>query len=262
MQIRLIFVLLFFCVLQIFAQKTPEADDFIKANNLSWRKTFEDDCKKSWNNKWFMDGMQGHIVPSKQGMDYFAGKEAYNDAGHTVLWTKRIFSGDIKIEYDFTRLDSSFLGVNILYVLATGSGKEPYKKNIFKWKELRRIPAMAEYYNHMNTYHISYAAFSFNKNESEYIRARRYMPETGKGIEGTALRPEYKNSGLFATGIKHHITVIKRGDNLYMKVVNPTQTRFFYFDTSDFPTIQSGRIGIRQMWTRASRYANIKVYEL
>jgi hypothetical protein len=121
---------------------------------------------------------------------------------------------------------------------------------------------MKEYFNHMDTYHISYAAFSFQSGESEYIRARRYMPETGQGLKDTALSPEYENSGLFETGVKHHITVIKRGTKLYMQVSNPSQTRLFWFDASNFPPIESGRIGLRQMWTRASRYANFKIYEL
>ncbi|MCB9247654.1 MAG: hypothetical protein H6613_03530 [Ignavibacteriales bacterium] len=56
-------------------------------------------------------------------MDYFAGNEAHNDTCHTVLWTKQSFSGDVKIEYDYTRIDTSNIGVNIIYILATGSGK-------------------------------------------------------------------------------------------------------------------------------------------
>jgi hypothetical protein len=47
-----------------------------------------------------------------------------------------------------------------------------------------------------------------------------------------------------------------------MKVSNPTQTKYYWFDTSDFPPVESGHIGLRHMWTRAARYANIKIYEL
>lgn len=262
MQKRFTFLFMIFSSFHICSQRTAEADAFKDVNNLSWKIAFEDDFTKSWQKKWFMDGEQSYITQNNVGMDYFAGNEAYNDAGHTVLWTKKNFAGDIKIEYDFTRIDTSSLGVNILYILATGSCKGSYKKDISKWKALRKVPAMKEYFNHMNTYHLSYAAFSFNKNEPEYLRARRYMPETDKGLKGTALSPEYENNGLFATGVKHHITVIKTGDNLYMKVVNASQTRLFWFDTSNFPPIKSGRIGLRQMWTRASNYANFKIYKL
>jgi len=246
----------------IFAQSSQIEAEFVKTNNLPWKISFEDNCTDSWQKKWVMDGERSYIVHSSQGMDYYAGEEAFNDTCHTVLWTKQNFSGDIKIEYDYTRIDTSNLGVNIIYILASGSGKDAYKHNIFAWNELRRVPAMRQYYNHMNTYHISYAAFSFNSEEPEYIRARRYMPETDKGLEGTALTPEYENSGFFASGIKHHITVIRRGDNLYMRVSNSTQKKDFWFDTSNFPPIKSGHVGLRQMWTRAAQYANVKIYEL
>lgn len=256
------FTLLLFTAMQMFGQSLSESVEFKNANNLPWKIVFEDDCKKSWQKKWVMDGKKSHITHSELGMDYFSGSEAHNDAGHTVLWTKKNFSGDVKIEFDFTRIDSSNLGVNIMYVLATGSGKGPYKKNIFKWNDLRQIPEMKTYYNHMNTYHISYAAYSFEKNNPDYIRARRYLPETGQGIEGTALPPEYENPDLFAYGIKHHIVIIKQGSKLYMEVSSPTKTKLFWFNTSSLPPIKSGRIGLRQMWTRNSRYANFKIYKL
>ena len=257
-----IFIVLFISSSRIFSQETSVESNFKKVNNLSWKIAMDDDFTKPWQQHWFMDGEMSYIIQNKKSIDYYAGKEAYNDAGHTVLWTKKKFSGAIKIEYDFTRIDSSSLGVNILYVLATGSGKKPYEKDIYKWKELRKIPTMATYYNHINTYHISYAAFLFNDGEPQYIRARRYIPETKKGLKETALKPEYKNNGLFATGEKHQITVIKKDSTIYMKVENLTQTRLFWFDTSSFPNLKSGRIGLRQMWTRASTYANFKIYEL
>ena len=63
--------------------------------------------------------------------------------------------------------------MNILYIQATGSGEEPFVKDITEWNELRRAPAMRMYFDHMNTYHISYAAFPNNEDTTSYIRARR-----------------------------------------------------------------------------------------
>ncbi len=255
-------VLFVFCVSSLWAQDPKAKKDFNKAQKLPWKLSFSDECTSNWQDNWVMDGERSSIIHSEKGMDYFAGTEAHNDTCHTVLWTKKEFSGDVKIEYDFTRLDTSSLGVNIIYILASGSGEGAYKKDLFEWNKLRKVPAMRVYFNHLNTYHISYAAYSFNKDEPEYIRARRYMPETGKGLEGTALTPEFENNGLFKTGVKHHIVVIRRDDKLYMQVSNANQTRLFWFDTSKFPPIQSGRVGLRQMWTRASRYKNFKIFEL
>jgi len=262
MKVFLYTVLFILCGSSVNAQDSKAKKDFEKAQKLPWELSFEDKCTGNWQDNWVMDGERSKIIQNEKGMDYFAGTEAQNDTCHTVLWTKKIFSGDIKIEYDFTRLDTSSLGVNIIYILASGSGIGPYKEDLFEWNELRTVPAMKVYYNHLNTYHISYAAYSFNEDEPEYVRARRYMPETGQGLDGTALTPEFENSGLFATGVKHHIIVIRRGDKLYMQVTNADQTRLFWFDTSEYPPIQSGSVGLRQMWTRASRYKNFKIFEL
>ena len=126
-----------------------------------------------------------------------------------VLWTRESFEGDLKIEYDYTRLDSETRCVNILYIQATGSGEEPYAKDITEWSELRRVPAMRMYFNHMNTYHISYAAFPNNEDTTQYIRGRRYMPNA-TGLEGSNLDPDYFPEGLFEPRVPHKITVIKK----------------------------------------------------
>ena len=57
---------------------------------------------------------------------------------------------------------------------------------------------MRLYFNHMNTYHISYAAFRQKNDDSEedYIRGRRYMPDAGKGLSGTAVTAEIRTTRL------------------------------------------------------------------
>ena len=78
---------------------------------------FEDSFKKDWQKQWFKDGDIAKAVHRNGGLEVYAGDEAYNDAHHTVLWTKKEFEGNIMIEYDFTRLDSSkYYFVNILYI--------------------------------------------------------------------------------------------------------------------------------------------------
>ncbi|MGE4568060.1 MAG: DUF1961 family protein [Bacteroidales bacterium] len=241
----------------------PDADQtaaFEAAKALSWKLAFEDDCTRDWREKWFMDGTQGRITHSRKGMDYLAGKQLENDSCHTVLWTRKKFSDDIRVEYDFTRLDTTSIGVNIIYLLATGSGKGPYKKDIAKWTRLRRVPAMKNYFDHMHTYHISYAVNGKGNPEPDYIRARRYMPETGNGLEGTGLLPEYLDTKLFIPGKPYHISVIRYGSTLFMEVTNGVDRDLFYFDTSTHPSVKAGRVGLRQMWGHDSRYANFRIY--
>ena len=156
-------------------------------------------------------------------MDLTAGPEFRNDAHHMVLWTRESFAGDLKIEYDYTRLDNEKQCVTILYIQATGSGEAPCLKDIAQWNALRGVSAMKMYFNHLNTYHISYAAFpNSGDDRTQYFRARRYMPKK-TGLRNTDLEPDYYPKGLFESGVEHKITVIKKDRDLFMRVENPDQ---------------------------------------
>lgn len=254
-------ILLFFC-LQAFSQQSTEAEEFEKANDQNWKITFEDDCTLNWQEQWFLDGDVASVRNSNKGMQLTAGPKFLNDAHHMVLWTKESFKGDIKIEYEFTRLDFETNAVNILYIQATGSGKGPFTKDISEWNNYRQSPEMRVYYDNMNTYHVSYAAFpNTGNNRKSYIRARRYMPNKS-GLKGTELKPDYFPENLFIPGVPHKITVIKRERDIYMRVVNAEQTYYCHFVNSDLPVVEEGRVGLRLMYTRSSRFASFKIYEL
>lgn len=223
----------------------------------NWKTALFDQGTKDWTEHWFLDGRKAELKNTDHGMEFYAGPTFGDDSCHAVLWTKDSFAGDVKIEYDFTRLDSEHRCVNILYIQATGSGKEPYGTDIAEWSHLRDVPAMGMYFNHMNTYHISYAAFG-NTDEKDigYIRARRY---TASGLDGTEFGPDYDPTGYFDTGVTHKMTFIKSGDHLYLHVANEEREQLCHWHNRDFPSIFSGRIGLRQMFTRAARYENIRV---
>lgn len=235
----------------------PETKEqaFADALSLPWNDVLTDDGTGDWTEKWFLDGDKAQVINNAEGMTMHAGPVPDEDASHAVLWTKRSFEGDIKVEYDYTRLDESFRGVNIIYLLATGSGEAPYSEDISEWNELRRVPTMSKYFGNMNTYHISY---STTDPANDYVRARRYIPE-GKTLRGTNLEPDYNKTGLFLTGVTSHITVIRRGDWLFMEVDRPEQRRLFAWKTDTHPSISKGRVGFRQMFTRSSRYKNIRI---
>ncbi len=256
-----LYVLLFAgCTAQL--TNMPEKEAFEKAEMADWEEVFSDSCTSDWTKKWFLDGQVASVSNSELGMQLTAGPQFKNDAHHMVLWTKESFEGDVKIEFDYTRLDFETRCVNILYIQATGSGKEPYKKDIAEWNELRQVPAMRMYFDHMNAYHISYAAFPNQGDERKsYIRARRYMPHLS-GLEGSNLEPDYYPQGLFAPGVPHKITVIKKERNLYMKISNAHQSYYCHFINTELPVIEEGRIGLRLMYTRSSRFANFKISEL
>lgn len=249
-----------------FSQARADAEEdakertvFEQAAAVNWREVFADPGTDDWRKHWFLDGEVGAVTNSPEGMTLAAGPEFKNDTHHMVLWSKRSFTGDLKIEYDFTRLDEERRCVTILYIQASGSGKDGFDKDISTWSDLRKVPAMSTYYDNMHTYHLSYAAFGdTGKEQTSYIRGRRYMPHRN-GLKGTELTPDYHFDTLFATGVKHHITVIKRDRDLHLRIENPDGVRYCHLHNGKLPVVTEGRIGLRHMFTRSARYRNFRI---
>jgi hypothetical protein len=240
-----------------------QEETFKELQQLDWKESFYDPGTADWREKWLLDGEKARVFNTPQGMEFYAGPVPAEDTSHAVMWTRKSFSGPVKIEYEYTRLDAATKYVNILYIQATGSGEGAFGEEIFDWADLRKIPAMRMYYNHMNTYHISYAAYgnTDEPDKPDYIRARRYMPESGNGLRGTDLAPDYFESGLFQPGVKHKITVIKHGNDLYMEIIGPNRKMLCHWKNSHLPPVEEGRIGLRHMASRNARYRNFRVSE-
>lgn len=256
-------VLVFHAATHSAAANAPDDTRFKQLLQADWQLAFDDPCTEDWQKKWTLDGRKARITHNDRGMDFRAGLAWRDDACHAVLWTKKSFQGDIKIEYEYTRTDKADRAVTILYVQATGSGQGPYVEDISRWAHLRAIPSMRTYWANMNTYHISYAAFGASKDdpEADYIRARRYLPGPDANLRGTELEPAYFEAGLFETGVPHKISVIKVGSDLYMLVRSPKRTVLCHWKNTSRP-ITEGRIGLRHMYTRAARYRDFRVYTL
>ena len=227
-----------------------------------WTEALNDPCTDDWAQHWTLDGLKANISHSDQGMDFHAGPTYGDDAHHAVLWTKQSFKGDVRLDYEYTRIDEEIRAVTILYIQATGSGEGPYKKDIAEWAELRREePSMGLYFNHMNTFHISCAAFGLRNDDvaEDYIRARRYTPDRKGGLKNTDLEPDYTRTGLFETGVPHKVTVIKKGDDLFAHWRTDAKKLLCHWKTGEVPPIVEGRIGLRHMYTRGARYRDFRV---
>jgi hypothetical protein len=226
-----------------------------------WRQVFHDRCTGNWRDAWFLDGKKATVTNGPDGMTFTAGPTAGDDSCHAVLWTRESYEGDLKIEYEYTKTDRTAGNVTILYIQATGSGDTEHPNDIAAWSALRTVPSMSLYFNHMNTYHISYAAFGQQNDDpaEDYIRARRYLPDAGKGLTGTELENEYARTGLFKTGVPYRITVIKKGRELFMHIRGDGREKLCHFRADEFPPIVEGRIGLRHMYTRGARYRDFRV---
>ncbi len=215
---------------------------------------------EQWREGWFLDGRVGRVEPTAEGFELWAGPTPRDNAHHVVLWTQREFSGDLRLDFDYVRLDDATDDVNILYLFARGSGTAPYVEDLSAWRELRAEPRMAWYFSHVATYHISFAAFGDADHPGvDYIRARRYLPETKVYLNGTDFAPDNFDTGLFKPGVRYHFTVIRAGTDLFMRVTGPDHERLFHWDTSRLPRLETGRIGLRHMAGRAARYEHIEV---
>ena len=250
------FILILLCFVSIV--QADNKDDFSSLKAKDWQEVFSDKMTGTdWQEKWFLDGIHAKVSNSKEALQIDTSK------GFAVLWTKKEFKGDLRIEYDFKSLDGDKRkGVNIIYIQARGDGQEGYVEDITQWSEKRELAAMKNYFLNMHTYHISYAAGTRGGRNNDYVRARRYMPLENKGLKKTELKGDYNQVDLFSDMEWLRIAIIKKNKKIWMEVKHPKTTKIFKFENVDKPGIEAGRIGLRLMTNRLSRFKNFQVYEL
>lgn len=255
-------ILLLFSLFSLSCSKNQPTEFEVLNNSSGWNLQLNDPCTNHWSRNWFIDGLLAKVIQGEQGMNLVAGPVNRDDADHAVLWTKQSFKGDIKIEYNFTRTDSQVINVNILYIQATGIGKDGFDEDISRWNKFREIPAMSKYFKYMKALHISYAAFEMVNDDpkADYVRIRKYPATEEIPFEKTELSPAYYKTGLFLPGETYKITVIKKGLKLFMNVKGKELEKLFYWDLPTENPITEGRIGLRHMATRSARYSDFKVF--
>ena len=235
---------------------------FERLDGRAWQTVFCDRGDGDWRQRWFMDGRRGSVQNTPEGMVFSAGPVAGDHASHAVLWTNESFDGDLRIQFAFTRLDTIFRFVNILYIQATGTDDGVYGEDIAAWRHLREIPLMSSYYDLMRLLHVSFAAHDMDNQDpaADYIRVRRY-PCIAGGFDETEVPPDVLRTGLFAPGVEHQMTFIKTRDVLAMDIRCSDVRRTFAWDLSGREAVTHGRVGIRQMWTRCSRYRDFTIQQ-
>lgn len=248
---------------------------FETANAIPWKLAFEDDGTKDLTEKWFKDGEKATVENTPEGMVYTSGQEDKDAESHTVLWTKDSFVGhQMKVEFDFVRLDEAFGPVCLLYMFATTRqdgysflgelSDENLPYDIYDWKDKRTVAHMGYYFQNMNLYSISFATGGVDPETGEHwdgVRGRRYpTPKWGKFNPDTLFLVKYQNTGMFKKGKTYHLSFIKGEEHLMLKVVGEGEERIFHWPLNEFEVpVKDGRVGIRQMYTRISRYSNLKI---
>lgn len=255
------------CVLAILSKKSManNIETFEALNNKHWQPALK--SNKDWKHDWFIDGLKGDVQNIKNGFKFTSGPIEMDPAHHAVMWTKNTFKDSIKIEYEFTRRDLKNIWATMLYIQATGIGNKDIPKDISLWTTKRQIPYMKTYFQNMNLLHISYASYGPKDEgvEQDYIRARRYPVKKGGTFNtDTKIKGDVFNSGMFRPNQTYKIIVIKHQTNLFMQITDKISgiQKLIHWNTSTFPQIKAGRVGLRQMWGKSAEYRKFTIYSL
>ena len=232
-----------------------------RLNAATWHLALDDDGAGDWQDNWSLDGKKCEITNSENGLSFKSGPEAGDNAHHGVLWTKQSFAGDMKVQFDFTRLDTVNRGVCILYFHANGIGEGEYAKDIHSWAHLREVPWMKTYFEKMDMLHISFAAFGNSNDEpDDYIRVRRYPVREDRDFDQMEVDGTVFETGLFVPQKTYATTFIKTAGELVMEIKGDGKTLYHHWDISTVEPTESGPFGIRQMWQKHAVYKNIQIF--
>lgn len=228
-----------------------------------WGQSFHETGDSGWADRWFLDGEHAEVNSTPRGLSFAAGPRRGVDADHAVLWTRPEFVGELMITFDYTRTDAAERDVNILYLHAQGTGIGPHAPDLLAWSELRRIPAMRVYFQNLQAWHLSFAAFANEgpASPSDYLRVRRYPVTPERSFAETEVPPTYHDSGLFLPGQTYAVTVLKTAACLFLQVRGERETRLYRWDVARFASEERGRIGLRHMHGRSAVYANLRVFQ-
>jgi hypothetical protein len=201
----------------------------------------DDGTSGDWQDRWFLDG-PADVEYTADGMVL----DASPGTGEAVLWAKPIVRGDVRIEYDYTHVDdASNPYVVILFIQAQGTGDRP--ADISTWE--RPVASYPIYHGEMSNYSITY------DNRASTVRARHNPGQAAAG--------EFKYTDMFERDETYHITVEKSGSDFSMAVTNArtgASRTFDFTGSASKEAIEEGRIGLRHMDDRSSRYGNFRIW--
>lgn len=204
--------------------------------------------------KYFKDGTTARMSYTARGLDVVSPA----GTGQTVVWTKTAFDGDIKVEFDYTRLDTPVAGRNIAsIVVLDGWGLTTrcrvdslvHPVDIKTWS---RPVANYDYYKFcMTDQTVSYDNLDLGTNPRMTIRQN-----PGYFDRGTIVPPALR------TGVTYHLIVTRTGNTVLaiakqgaVTVASVTGV----LDPARSKVSKHGYVGFRQMASRHAAYRNIKI---
>lgn len=223
-----------------------------------WQLEFEYVGSGPWSEHFVVDGVRAEIQQTDAGFIFASGPVPLDAGCNTVMWTRRSFAGDLRMEFDYTRLDTMDKYATLLYFQARGIGDMP--EDITEWADRRIVPIMRTYFQNMDLLHLSFAAL---REDGDYLRVRRYPATPERPFDRTEVGEAVFNTGLFIPGVRYRMTVTKTDAELAVEVSPPETDDAPFSHTwslADEPPTGTGPIGIRQMHARCARYENVRIW--
>ena len=229
-------------------------------SSREWNLELSDAGTGDWSQLWVLDGLEASVSNDSEGMT-FSGGPKQADSSHGVLWSQQRFVGDMRVKFTMTRLDEINRFVNILYFQANGIGSADAPLDIHRWREDRKIPSMATYFEKMDLLHMSYAAFDNENDDPEnYIRIRRYPVTADRSFDEIEVEPTIQDTGLYESGVPYEMEVIKTSSDLVLRVSGPEKELYQHWDISTVAPVSDGPFGFRHMHKKVTRYRDIEIY--
>jgi hypothetical protein len=227
----------------------------------AWHVVLSDDGTGNWKDNWFLFGDPSRgigVTNSTEGMTLRAGDGTNPKSDHAVLWTKATFSGDLRVEYDFTVLDrystsipsNGYCSAVLLY--SRPSASAPFASDLADWPVARRNADTSG-----RALNEAVDGLQFNYAFNGDPRGNRFRLRANPGY---VLIGESVEMKLFAPGIEHHVVVEKRGDSMTVSAAGSDGQRFAKtFSAPPLAKQSSGHVGLRNMNRREARYRNIRI---
>ena len=205
--------------------------------------------------KYFKDGSTATVAYTANGLEINA------PSGHTVVWTKTSFTGDIRIEFDYKRLNVPRVGINegtLLVVNGWGLSRVCPVDQLTHPLDIRAWARPVATYD-VYKFCMANQTVSFDNLDRGTDPRLTVRQNPGYHDMGTIIPPKLQ------TGVLYHVTVTRTGNTLKTLVKRGTTVVASLTATLN-PSLPGsqvskfGYVGFRQMTGRRAAYRNIKIF--
>ncbi len=231
------------------------------SSQARWIPALVDGGTDRWADRWLLSGDPDRgitVTNGPEGMTLRAGDGTDPRKDHAVLWTRAIFSGDVRIEYDYVVLDryptpigeGGYCSAVLIHSRVASSA--PLPADIGNWSSEQRNsdtsgPALNAVIDGLQ---LNYA----------FVGDPRGNPFRLRSNPGYRLVGESAGVPVFEVGTEYHLVIEKVATTVSIAANPPTGLSVSHsFASPEIGQHLYGRIGLRNMNHREARYRNIRI---